>query len=522
MLNFDQLNNVDEILDYSSNSPFYDLEDEAYDLDLLKNFYSNFQNGQDGQNRTNDLLNEDTHLDMNLEDFMQFDVPHIVPQKVYPRMILNSCDSLKNVDREQANTSSDNNGVHQENTLLYTHNTTGSYEQNIWSHNTTFDDADGAESKFNIPSNFMEIATRGRQNIDRELDIPPTSFMNITEDYISRVRSSVSIRNSDALNINKPKEVDYYVLHLQKVRESAGERAGERLKVPWDDIDLRKRYIYDKLKISVILGKYNGSKYSPKVVGNSSPATPKEPVIPQKEFYSFFIPIPSNCAIGNYDEAILSNYSAEPLGFVDSKAITRRKYFRGPSIYEFLQSIHTNGDFELIYNDRCDDHLYAPEFYLVEINGIPKDNVIKPDMRMNKTRRALCPFCPTLQFFLVNVSSYGQHVCQHHGVLSDGYMIPNPLNPGYYTITKSNTCRRTKPKPRSAKGVYCPVCYSLIEVEASVKTKDKQPLMGYLTHFKTEHSSPERGKKRTNRRFEPKTTPSFLKFRQCILDSAST
>lgn len=523
MQEFEKQIKVEEFFSNCQANPLFELESSVYENDQFSNYFLNVEpiNDNTGSIETHDEAKQIQRLGIGMEDLLDLTQSHDAS------FLLNAYD-FNDLFVEQNSCGYEKGFVPQEGdefALIYENQCVDANSeclQNTWKANDIHDSFSFAVDSTSWGANHIANLVMKTQMRPKSLSERQEHHIvkpeGITEEYILKVRSAISKEEKAILGLNKVPPQNYFVQHLRRVNEPTGEKNGERMPVPWNNIELRTKYIFDRLKASVTMGKYNGSKYSPKVVGNSTPTTPHELVVPQDELFAFYIELPSNWAIGDYGDAVLYDSNAEAIEVLAVQAISRKKYFRGPLIYEFLKSINVGENFELIYNDKCDDHLYAPEFYLVEVNGVKENLEIKPYMRMNKTRRALCPFCPTLQFFLVNVSSYGQHVSQHHGILSDGYVIPNPLNPGNYTITKSNTHRRTIPKPRNAKGVYCPVCYALIEVETSVKTKDKQPLMGYLTHFKTTHSSPERGKKKGVETLEFKRSSSVLKFRKCAFD----
>lgn len=109
--------------------------------------------------------------------------------------------------------------------------------------------------------------------------------------------------------------------------------------------------------------------------------------------------------------------------------------------------------------------------------------------RSKKQKRCgLCPYCKELSFFELKTSSYSQHMCHTHGVLTSGYLTPDPILLGRYKVSKPVTMeRRTIARPRERECVVCPVCYEVIEVRCWKSKVQSNPYSNYLRHFKAVH-----------------------------------
>lgn len=157
--------------------------------------------------------------------------------------------------------------------------------------------------------------------------------------------------------------------------------------------------------------------------------------------------------------------------------INRTRYIRGN--LECLVHLHKNVVYEKneFFNV---SHPYQQEFTRVETDqtGLP----------INETRSGLCPYCMDLSFYELKNSSYAQHLSHSHGIFTDNFLTPNPLNIGHYAVAKStNSPRKTTARVRSHEGVVCPACYKVVEIRCWTSTLEKKPLSNYLRHFKEEH-----------------------------------
>lgn len=158
--------------------------------------------------------------------------------------------------------------------------------------------------------------------------------------------------------------------------------------------------------------------------------------------------------------------------------INRTRFIRGS--LDGLEHLHRNVTYER--NDFFNvSHPYQQEFTRVEIDlatGLP----------INETRSGLCPYCAELSFYELKNSSYAQHLSHSHGIFTDNFLTPNPLNIGHYAVAKStNSPRKTTARIRSHEGVVCPACYKVVEIRCWTSTLEKKPLSNYLRHFKEEH-----------------------------------
>lgn len=158
--------------------------------------------------------------------------------------------------------------------------------------------------------------------------------------------------------------------------------------------------------------------------------------------------------------------------------INRTRYVRGR--LDGLKHLHKNVIYER--NEFFDvSHPYQQEFTRVETDlatGLP----------INETRSGLCPYCAELSFYELKNSSYAQHLSHSHGIFTDNFLTPNPLNIGHYAVAKStNSPRKTTARVRSHEGVVCPACYKVVEIRCWTSTLEKKPLSNYLRHFKEEH-----------------------------------
>lgn len=162
----------------------------------------------------------------------------------------------------------------------------------------------------------------------------------------------------------------------------------------------------------------------------------------------------------------------------DGCVINRSRYIRGS--LECLAHLHKNVSYERneFFNV---SHPYQQEFTRVETDqatGLP----------INETRSGLCPYCAELSFYELKNSSYAQHLSHSHGIFTDNFLTPNPLNIGHYAVAKStNSPRKTTARVRSHEGVVCPACYKVVEIRCWTSTLEKKPLSNYLRHFKEEH-----------------------------------
>lgn len=139
------------------------------------------------------------------------------------------------------------------------------------------------------------------------------------------------------------------------------------------------------------------------------------------------------------------------------------------------------------YEDFDEADPYAPEFIRVRVETIFDSKGNFSYLPYNNTRQGLCPYCPSLSFYDLKTTAYGQHLAYHHGVYLNGFITPNPLHYGDYMLKKQGKNRKTNAHVRHAKGVVCPVCHDVVEVELSKTTSKVQPLYNYLRHFKNEH-----------------------------------
>lgn len=158
------------------------------------------------------------------------------------------------------------------------------------------------------------------------------------------------------------------------------------------------------------------------------------------------------------------------------QTIVRTRYVRDKNAFMNLK--HKDVFYE--YNDYFDvSRPYQQQFTRVELeDGSPK----------NETRCALCAYCERPSFFELKNLCYAQHMSHLHGIYTDDYLAPNPVQAGRYAVAKNaNPNRKTIARVREHECVVCPVCYNLSEVRCWSSTSKHKPLLNYLRHFKECH-----------------------------------
>lgn len=151
---------------------------------------------------------------------------------------------------------------------------------------------------------------------------------------------------------------------------------------------------------------------------------------------------------------------------IPAASIVRQRYVR--EIHEFANT----AEVKYYANPSFDLNPYACQIYRVGLDLYGSPN--------NKARYGLCPFCPSVHFYSIRTSSYGQHLLLHHGVRPNNYLVPNPIMPNIYIFKKGreagrimNTQEQTQP------GVVCPTCSEIIIT--------KGDLGNYLRHYRDFH-----------------------------------
>ncbi|KAK6456912.1 uncharacterized protein RJT20DRAFT_140117 [Scheffersomyces xylosifermentans] len=149
----------------------------------------------------------------------------------------------------------------------------------------------------------------------------------------------------------------------------------------------------------------------------------------------------------------------------------------------FLEEVQKSTKFCYSANPNFGKTLYEPQYFRSQIDseGVP----------FNSTRMGLCPYCSHVNFLDLKRSAYGNHLAYNHGILTNGYVVPNPIYPGYYMMAKNefnkssrSRTRKTTPKQALKLAFACPACYQLVEAKC---TKKSSVFGHYLRHFRDCH-----------------------------------
>lgn len=174
--------------------------------------------------------------------------------------------------------------------------------------------------------------------------------------------------------------------------------------------------------------------------------------------------------------------------------IPRLKYLRS---VQFLQRCchedhKVEGEtFDYSFNlDHNHDSVYTPQVVRSEIDE--DGNLI------NSTRAGLCAYCEEPKFFNIKTSSYAQHLCLQHGILTQGKLLPFPIAYGKYYFHKPENVTSKKKRHTVAQyhfddAVLCPMCLTPLGIGCTGKTKNR-PLVNYLRHYRDSHGQSAEGK----------------------------
>lgn len=216
-----------------------------------------------------------------------------------------------------------------------------------------------------------------------------------------------------------------------------------------------------------------------------------KPQYEPKHHYTHSVELPINVAhipIDYYSDMKIRQFQVKGYELPEKNPyiLKRTRYYRGP---EILATLHTPGFKYQFHENNSDSLIYEPEIIRVQLYEDTENKKILP---INHTRFGMCPFCPHIKFYDMRTSAYGQHLAFHHGICTDGYLLPEPLRYGRYLTKKDNKDKKEKPRIttaqlRESNAIVCPVCHDLIEVEVSNTTSKVQPYYTYLRHFKLKH-----------------------------------
>lgn len=156
-----------------------------------------------------------------------------------------------------------------------------------------------------------------------------------------------------------------------------------------------------------------------------------------------------------------------------------RQVYERPLLIEEMEKFCGHPKVRYIRNSNFGRTPYEAEYYLYQVDN--KGQLI------NHTRHGLCPYCPEVLFFKLKNSAYGNHLGNIHGIRTNGSLFPDPILPGIYLMAKSEfveTERKTLAKERATAGVVCQACYTIQEMQCTLRSTD---LGHYLRHYRDNH-----------------------------------
>ncbi|KAF3985739.1 hypothetical protein FT663_04849 [Candidozyma haemuli var. vulneris] len=188
---------------------------------------------------------------------------------------------------------------------------------------------------------------------------------------------------------------------------------------------------------------------------------------------------------GYYDPStgvfVMSQFRMSFVRLIDQDiCVIRRIRYDRPSL-DILQQDTTEHLFQenIFFNDK---EIYGYQWLRLKLDQATKEPILS-------TRCVLCPYCKQLRFFNIQDPSFSTHMALCHGIYPDGFLAPDPLYAGIYTMTTTTNYnnREVVANQSEHKCVVCPACYLIIQINFWGEGSEKDELSFYLRHFTEAH-----------------------------------
>lgn len=125
---------------------------------------------------------------------------------------------------------------------------------------------------------------------------------------------------------------------------------------------------------------------------------------------------------------------------------------------------------------------YTPQWIRFEVDDDGEN--------ISSTKAGCCAYCPNTSFYDYSSSGYLSHMSTEHGIFPTNYIVPDPINYGYYYRGSGDKILAFKKEPSFLNNpafqacFQCPQC---LEVVRAGCQQDKKIFLTYFRHFKCGH-----------------------------------